>query len=164
VREPQLTPIVAPDVAAMRSIGASLARASTHVEQPFVIALEGELGAGKTTLVGGFLSALGFRGHARSPTYTLIEPYEFGDRSVYHLDLYRLADFRDVEALGLRDLLQPRSIFLIEWPERGAGALPSFDLTVRIRYARKSGREIELLGHSKLGQSAIEVAWATAKP
>jgi tRNA threonylcarbamoyladenosine biosynthesis protein TsaE len=164
VRESQLTPIRAPDVAAMRSIGASLAKASTLSEQPFVIALEGELGAGKTTLVGGFLSALGFRGHARSPTYTLIEPYEFGDISVYHLDLYRLADSREIDALGLRDLLQPRSIFLIEWPDRGAGALPSFDLTVRIRYAPGSGREIELLGHSKPGQSAIAAALATAKP
>jgi tRNA threonylcarbamoyladenosine biosynthesis protein TsaE len=164
VREPQLTSIVASDADAMRSIGASLAHASAAVEQPFVIALEGELGAGKTTLVGGFLHALGLQGHARSPTYTLIEPYEFGDRSVYHLDLYRLTDPREVEALGLRDLLQPRSVFLIEWPERGVGAVPVPDVTVRIRYEPETGREVALLSHSKLGQSVIEASPATAKP
>jgi len=155
---------VASDVAAMRSIGAAIADAMQSIAQPFVIALEGELGAGKTTLVAGVLDRLGFKGHARSPTYTLIEPYEFGARSVYHLDLYRLADPSEVEALGLRDLLLPHSVFLIEWPERGGAAIPAADLTVRIQYAANtSGREIELLAGSKSGESVLRRLPATAK-
>lgn len=141
----------------MRSIGAAMTDALQSVAQPFVIALEGELGAGKTTLVGGMLHQLGFKGHARSPTYTLIEPYEFGARSVYHLDLYRLADPSEVEALGLRDLLAPQSVFLIEWPERGGAAIPAPDLMVRIRYASgDSGREIAMLPGSKSGESVLQ--------
>lgn len=148
----------------MRSIGAAIADALQSIAQPFVVALEGELGAGKTTLVGGLLGRLGFAGHARSPTYTLIEPYEFGERSVYHLDLYRLADPSEVEALGLRDLLLPHSVFLIEWPERGGAAIPVADLTVHIRYAaNNSGREVELLAGSKSGESTLRTLLATAK-
>jgi tRNA threonylcarbamoyladenosine biosynthesis protein TsaE len=164
VRESQLIELVALDVIAMRSIGASLAHALTPIEQPIVIALEGELGAGKTTLVGGILNAFGFQGHARSPTYTLIEPYEFAARFVYHLDLYRLTDPREVDALGLRDLLLPGCVFLIEWPERATGALPAIDLTIRIRYRDEVGREIALVGVSKLGESVIRTLSATAKP
>jgi tRNA threonylcarbamoyladenosine biosynthesis protein TsaE len=163
VRESELTTIVASDVAAMRSIGAALADALSKLDVPIVIALEGELGAGKTTLVGGVLNALGFRGHVRSPTYTLIEPYELGDRSVYHLDLYRLTDPREVDPLGLRDLLQPRSVFLIEWPERGEGFLPPADLTISLRYAGDLGRDLFLWAHSKPGQSVLEAVSATAK-
>jgi tRNA threonylcarbamoyladenosine biosynthesis protein TsaE len=164
VRESQLIQFVALDVIAMRSIGASVASALGAIKQPIVIALEGELGAGKTTLVGGILNAFGFRGHARSPTYTLIEPYEFDERSVYHLDLYRLTDPREVDALGLRDLLLPRCVFLIEWPERGAGALPAIDLTIRIQYKSESGRDVVLARASKLGESVIQRVLATAKP
>jgi tRNA threonylcarbamoyladenosine biosynthesis protein TsaE len=164
VRESQLIQFVAHDAVAMRSIGASLARVLGTVDQPIVIALEGELGAGKTTLVGGILNAFGLPGHARSPTYTLIEPYEFGERSVYHLDLYRLTDPREVDALGLRDLLLSRCVFLIEWPERGAGALPGIDLTIRIQYRDESGRDVVLAGSSKLGESVIQKVSATAKP
>jgi tRNA threonylcarbamoyladenosine biosynthesis protein TsaE len=152
----------------MRSLGASLARALSALEAPIVIALEGELGAGKTTLVGGVLGHLGFDGHVRSPTYTLIEPYELANRSIYHLDLYRLITPSEVEALGVRDLLVAGAILLIEWPEKGAGALPSFDLTIQIHYlnegAANQGREIRFDGHSKVGKSVIQTVLATAKP
>ena len=155
--------IVASDVAGMRSIGAAIAGALSKFNTPMVIALEGELGAGKTTLVGGVLNALGFRGHVRSPTYTLIEPYEFGDRSVYHLDLYRLTDPREVDPLGLRDLLQPGSVFLIEWPERGEGFLPPADVTICLRYVGVLGRDLSLGAHSKPGQSVVDAVSAAAK-
>lgn len=119
----------------MRSCGAALADALLEVSgAAIVVAIQGELGAGKTTLVGGVINALGIAGAARSPTYTLIEPYEAHGRHIYHLDLYRLADPQEVEALGVRDLLMPDAVLLIEWPERGAGALPDADLAIAIRY------------------------------
>lgn len=124
----------------MRSLGAALAGALLEVpfEDPgatIVIAIQGELGAGKTTLVGGLINALGIAGAVRSPTYTLIEPYEAHGRHIYHLDLYRLADPQEVTALGIRDLLLPDAVLLIEWPERGVGALPDADLAVAITYS-----------------------------
>ena len=128
MREPSSLALSVPDVSAMRSIGASLAHALREVDAPFVVTLQGELGAGKTTLVGALLNAMGFVGSAKSPTYTLIEPYVLADRDVYHLDLYRLTDPLEMEALAIRDLLVPRSVLLIEWPERGQGARPTADL------------------------------------
>jgi len=155
---------MADDAAATRAIGAALAAAVSNVKDCFVVALEGDLGAGKTTLVRGVLNAIGFPGHARSPTYTLIEPYEDGERCVYHLDLYRLTDPREVEALGLRDLLRPGCVFLIEWPEKGVGALPAFDVTIRIAYWGDSGRKLELIAHSNLGKSVLAATSLPAKP
>jgi tRNA threonylcarbamoyladenosine biosynthesis protein TsaE len=164
VRESSLIKLVAADAQATRAIGALLARALSVHEAAFVIAIEGELGAGKTTLVGGLLNALGFQGHARSPTYTLIEPYVLSDRAIYHLDLYRLTDPREVEALGLRDLLEPRAVFLIEWPERGGGLVPPFDLGVLITYASDAGRHVQLHGASTAGESVVRSIAATEKP
>lgn len=120
----------------MRSFGAALAGALLEASGgAIVVAIQGELGAGKTTLVGGVINALGIAGAARSPTYTLIEPYEAHGRHVYHLDLYRLADPQEVEALGVRDLLMADAVLLIEWPERGTGALPDADLAIAITYS-----------------------------
>jgi tRNA threonylcarbamoyladenosine biosynthesis protein TsaE len=114
-----------------RALGAALRTAGSGA---LVIGIEGELGAGKTTLVGGILAALGVTGAIRSPTYTLIEPYEAAGLQLYHIDLYRLNSAREVEALGIRDLLDVRAVLLIEWPSRGAGALPTEDLSVAIEY------------------------------
>jgi tRNA threonylcarbamoyladenosine biosynthesis protein TsaE len=97
-----------------------------------LVFLEGDLGAGKTTLVRGLLRGLGHRGPVRSPTYTLVETYELPGALVHHLDLYRIADPDELEFLGIRDLLDGTSLVLVEWPERGAGILPAPDLTVRI--------------------------------
>ncbi|HLS81996.1 MAG TPA: tRNA (adenosine(37)-N6)-threonylcarbamoyltransferase complex ATPase subunit type 1 TsaE [Steroidobacter sp.] len=120
---------------AMRRVGAALGAALTEAaSEPVVVAMEGELGAGKTTLTAGVLAAMGVAGPIRSPTYTLIEPYEVSGRRVFHIDLYRLADPQEVEALGLRDLLIGPSVLLIEWPSRGAGALPTPDLAIHLTY------------------------------
>jgi len=118
---------------AQLQFGARLARALGR--RPGIIHLRGELGAGKTTLVRGLLRELGHAGSVRSPTYTLIEPYEELDPPVVHLDLYRLGDPDELEYLGLRDLLGGYGLLLVEWPERGAGALPPPDLEVRIEHA-----------------------------
>lgn len=142
---PAETVIEAADEAAQLAVGARLAAAvrSVRPEGGGVIHLRGDLGAGKTTLVRGVLRGLGHRGPVRSPTYTLVEPYDAVDPPVRHLDLYRLGDPEELEYLGLRDLLGERALLLIEWPERGAGALPAADLEVAIAHAG-GGRRLVL--------------------
>ncbi len=118
--------------AAQLALGARLAERLRSGSYRGVIYLCGDLGAGKTTLVRGLLRGLGYQAPVRSPTYTLIEPYEAVEPPVVHLDLYRLADPEELEYLGLRDLLERPSLILVEWPERGAGALPPADLELLI--------------------------------
>ncbi len=119
------------DPAATERLGAVLAR---HCPIPSVIYLIGDLGTGKTTLSRGFLRALGFGGRVKSPTYTLLEPYDFDGFSVCHLDLYRLIAADEFEFLGVREYLHGRSVWLIEWPERGGDLLPAADLTVELTH------------------------------
>lgn len=123
-----------PDADAMQALGASLARALPS-RSTAVLHLSGDLGAGKTTLVRGFLAALGHVGRVKSPTYTLVETYELDHRTAHHLDLYRLKTPEEAEGLGLRDL---EGIVLIEWPEKGAGHLPLADLVVRLSHLGES--------------------------
>ncbi len=143
----------------MRSLGHALGWALlAESAQPLVIAIQGELGAGKTTLVSGILNAVGITGPVRSPTYTLIEPYEARGRHFFHLDLYRLADPQEVEALGLRDLLTADAILLVEWPERGTGALPPADLAVSIHYpaaAHDDSRQMLLAAQGPAGERLL---------
>lgn len=98
-----------------------------------VIFLVGELGAGKTTLVRGILRGFGWSGTVKSPTYTLLEPYELQQRNVYHFDLYRLADAEELEYLGIRELIDA-GMLLFEWPDRGEGLLPAADITINIEH------------------------------
>ena len=120
-----------------------------------VVYLKGDLGAGKTTLARGFLHALGVTGAIRSPTYTLLETYDADALTVVHLDLYRLRDPSELEPLGLRDLALPGYLWLIEWPERGAGWLPPPDLEVRLLVGDTSHR-IEARGVSELGSAWLQ--------
>ncbi len=106
-----------------------------------IVYLHGDLGAGKTTLVRGLLRSLGYTGPVKSPTYTLIETYEFKALSVHHLDIYRLAEPEELEWLGVRDLFSNRSIALIEWPEKGDGFLPGADVRVMLSEDR-GGRRV----------------------
>ena len=119
------------DEAATGALGAMLER---HRPERGCVHLIGDLGAGKTTLVRGFLRAAGHGGAVRSPTYTLVEPYELGSSRVYHLDLYRLADPEELEFIGLRELVDT-GLLLVEWPTRGEGVLPPPDLAVRLAAA-----------------------------
>lgn len=132
----------------MEAFGAELARACTGGAQ---IWLMGNLGAGKTTLVRGFLRGLGHQGPVRSPTYTLVEPYQPGERRVFHLDLYRLADPEELEWLGVRELDDSEVLCLVEWPERGEGYLPDPDVVIHI-FPEDGGRRVELEGHSVRGE------------
>jgi len=148
--------LVATSAEQMQAIGARLAAAIEAADQsaPLVVALIGDLGAGKTTLVGGLLRALGHPGPARSPTYTLIEPYRLGSRDVNHCDLYRLRDPSELEDLGLRDLLTPRSVLLIEWPERAGNRLATPDLSLALGYL-DDGRTVDFAASSEAGQRVL---------
>ncbi|HYW03863.1 MAG TPA: tRNA (adenosine(37)-N6)-threonylcarbamoyltransferase complex ATPase subunit type 1 TsaE [Gammaproteobacteria bacterium] len=106
-----------------------------------VIALQGELGAGKTSWVRALLRSLGWPGPVRSPTYTLVEPYELDGRRFLHMDLYRLADPVELEYLGVRDQDAPGTVWLVEWPERAGGELPRADVTLTFRHC-DGGREL----------------------
>lgn len=115
-----------------------------------VVHLEGSLGAGKTTFARALLRALGVGERIKSPTYTLIETYALDGLSVHHLDLYRIAAPDELEWLGLRDLAAGRQLWLIEWPERGAGALAPADLVVHLAHAGQA-RDVFLEAASALG-------------
>ncbi|MEW8507839.1 MAG: tRNA (adenosine(37)-N6)-threonylcarbamoyltransferase complex ATPase subunit type 1 TsaE [Candidatus Thiodiazotropha sp.] len=121
---------------------------------PLIVYLEGELGTGKTTLVRGFLRQLGYRGRVKSPTYTLLEPYELGGRSYYHFDLYRLSDPRELDYLGIEDLLSEDALLLVEWPEKGAGLLPLADLRVQISY-RNTARGLRFRADTERGREML---------
>jgi tRNA threonylcarbamoyladenosine biosynthesis protein TsaE len=121
------------------AFGARLAAAKPASSDAAVIVyLTGDLGAGKTTLARGFLRACGITGAVRSPTYTLVETYDAGALTLVHLDLYRLREPSELEPLGLRDLARAGYLWLIEWPERGAGRLPPADLTISLQVAEKT--------------------------
>lgn len=119
-----------------------------------VVYLQGDLGAGKTTLTRGVLRGYGHAGAVKSPTYTLVEPYELAAVTVYHFDLYRLHDPEELELLGIRDYCRPDTLALIEWPERGQPFLPPPDVTITI-HSKGEGRELSLLAKSDYGRSVI---------
>jgi tRNA threonylcarbamoyladenosine biosynthesis protein TsaE len=119
-----------------------------------VVHLRGGLGAGKTTLCRGLLRALGHAGAVKSPTYTLVEPYELGARRVCHFDLYRLLDPRELEDLGIRDYLDGENLLLIEWPERGGPCTPTADLVLEL-VAEGAGRRLDWYASSAAGKAIV---------
>jgi tRNA threonylcarbamoyladenosine biosynthesis protein TsaE len=139
------------DEGAMLALGAKLAAA---VNAGAVIYLQGDLGMGKTTLARGVVQALGHVGAVKSPTYTLVEPYELANVALYHFDLYRLIDPEELEFMGIRDYFHEGSIALVEWPERGLGFLPPADLVVTID-KEGDGRRVQLAGLSREGVECL---------
>ena len=130
------------------------ARLAARVKGGEVIHLSGALGAGKTTLVRGFLRALGHQGTVKSPTFTLVEPYAIDGLNIYHFDLYRLNDPEELEAIGIRDYCENRAICLFEWPELGGEAVPAADIHLRLDH-QDNGRDIHLKGRSRHGLNIL---------
>lgn len=134
--------IFLPDEQATLNFGGDLAG---RVKPGDVIYLHGPLGAGKTTLVRGFLRALGHKGPVKSPTYTILETYEFDQLHIVHMDLYRLADPEELSFLGLEDYFSdPKMVALIEWPENAANLMPDATCDITLEHLVEGGRRIVL--------------------
>lgn len=128
------------DEAATLACGEALAE---RVRPGMLVFLRGDLGAGKTTLVRGLLRGLGHTGSVKSPTYTLLEPYELPSCLVYHFDFYRIADSQELEFIGIDELLDSPAIKLVEWPERVEDRLPAADMEVRL-HVEGEGRRLDI--------------------
>ncbi len=139
------------DEAATVAAGERLGRATRGGA---VVFLEGTLGAGKTTFSRGVLRAFGHSGAVKSPTYTLVEPYEFAEAQVYHFDLYRLGDPEELEYMGIRDYFSGDHLCLVEWPSRGDGVLPTADLVLTL-IVEPPGRRLRLQAQTERGQALL---------
>lgn len=139
------------DEAAMLAFGGELAE---RCPIGTVIFLYGDLGAGKTTLVRGFLRALGYTLPVKSPTYTLVESYFVAHRPIFHFDLYRLVDPEELEHIGIRDYFSGDAICLVEWPERGGDRLPTADISCYIEI-NGAAREVRVVASSQKGEVVL---------
>lgn len=141
------------DEQAMVDFGARIAQVT---QGHGVIFLEGDLGAGKTTLSRGIIRGLGHTGAVKSPTFTVVEPYEIGEVRAFHFDLYRLVDPEELEFMGIRDYFEGDALCLFEWPGKGEGILPKPDLTITIS-PQAGGRCLSLSPQGARGE-----AWCAA--
>ena len=114
-------------------------------EASFVVFLDGDLGTGKTTLVKEIIFALGVKEKVKSPTFTIIEPYELNNENIYHVDLYRIIDPTELEIIGLREYLnESKAIIFIEWPEKSYGYLKKFDLKISLKHLSENERKCRI--------------------
>jgi tRNA threonylcarbamoyladenosine biosynthesis protein TsaE len=150
-----------PDEAATQAFAETLA-AQPAVRNAF-IALQGTLGAGKTTLVRHLLRALGVAGRIKSPTYAVVEPHELPGLSIWHFDFYRFSDPREWEDAGFRDIFASPGLKLAEWPDQAGAMLPTPDLVIAIEPTGETSRAVTLAAGSDAGMALIEAATAGRK-
>jgi tRNA threonylcarbamoyladenosine biosynthesis protein TsaE len=150
--------VILADLDTTRALGAALAEGLRAQGLPAGLLLfRGPLGAGKTTLIRALIAGLGVAGPVRSPTYTLIEPYPLAGGDLFHVDLYRLRNPAELDDLGFADLLDGRSLCLVEWPERAPGLAGHADLLIDMDVAGRL-RKIAWEVHTGLGQAlAVEL-------
>lgn len=137
--------------AATRQLAGRLALAARG---GLIIYLCGQLGAGKTTFVRGFLRALGYEGKVKSPTYTIVEPYELPSLTIHHFDLYRLRHPDELLQLGMEEYFTPQSICLVEWPDKGKPHLPEPDLICYFDIIKQT-RQIRFEARTTSGQEIL---------
>jgi tRNA threonylcarbamoyladenosine biosynthesis protein TsaE len=121
------------------------------------IELQGELGAGKTTLVRHLLHALGVQGHIKSPTYAVVEPYALPGLNVWHFDFYRFNDPREWEDAGFRDIFASPGLKIAEWPDKAAGCLPLADLVVQLNVLDEESRQVNLYAYTDVGLRLLRI-------
>ncbi|WP_166264225.1 tRNA (adenosine(37)-N6)-threonylcarbamoyltransferase complex ATPase subunit type 1 TsaE [Marinobacter caseinilyticus] len=143
------------DETATEQLGAELAGAIQASKNGLTVFLQGNLGMGKTTLSRGLIRGLGHHGAVKSPTYTLVEPYEHLEPMTYHFDLYRLGDPEELEYMGIRDYFQGNNVCLIEWAERGHGVLPEADVVIELT-AQRQGRAVSVSARTDRGRTLID--------
>lgn len=127
---------------------------SAVMDDGIIIFLHGLLGAGKTTFTRGFLQGLGYNDKVKSPTYTLVEPYDIHGRTIFHFDFYRLNDPEELHYIGIQDYFTDQAICLVEWPEKGFPLLPAPDLNCYIEM-RSHGREVRMEACSDKGRKTL---------
>ena len=152
---PIVKTLVWPDEAATAAYATQLAVALTRVKLNACIALHGDLGAGKTTLVRHVLQALGVQGRIKSPTYAVVEPYTTAAGEIWHFDFYRFSDPREWEDAGFRDLFASPGLKLCEWPQNAAGVMPGPDLELDIQVDEAEQRYVHITALTPRGQELL---------
>ncbi|MFO1256943.1 MAG: tRNA (adenosine(37)-N6)-threonylcarbamoyltransferase complex ATPase subunit type 1 TsaE [Gammaproteobacteria bacterium] len=141
----------------MEKLGVALRKALKREKlKTIIVFLKGDLGAGKTTFVQGFIQAFGVKDPITSPTYTLVESYESAAYMIHHFDLYRLDDPNELDLIGFRDYFVDEAFCLIEWPEKGGAVLPSPDLVFEMTHKDEANRNVQVSAASTRGEHVLK--------
>ncbi|MDC1227926.1 tRNA (adenosine(37)-N6)-threonylcarbamoyltransferase complex ATPase subunit type 1 TsaE [Oceanospirillaceae bacterium] len=139
---------------AMVALGMRFGQVLSATAPGVTVFLQGDLGMGKTTFTRGIMRHFGHQGATKSPTYTMVEPYQFKQQKVHHFDLYRLGHPEELEYLGIRDYFDGCAINLIEWPDKGRGFLPTADVVLTI-HPLERGRKLTFVAQTNMGDGVL---------